>query len=96
MLLGLGEVIAPLVQMLDAPAVPAPRRAVADLAGVADAVSGARDVEQLSRPLLDALHDLTGLASAYLTVIHEDEDVQEIRYSRSGRRRRRPRPTPTR
>jgi diguanylate cyclase len=80
---GLGDVIAPLVCALSA-SVPVPRRAP-DLATVADAVSAAQDVEHLSRPLLDALHDLTGLASSYLTVIHEDDEVQEIRYSRNTR-----------
>ena len=84
-LLGLGEVMAPLVQALDAAPRPASRLTLADLSSVADAVAGARDVEQLSRPLLDALHDLTGLASSYLTVLHEDDDVQEIRYSRNTR-----------
>ena len=84
-LLGLGEVMSPLVQALDVPAPSASHLTLADLSSVADAVSGARDVEQLSRPLLDALHDLTGLASSYLTVIHEDDDVQEIRYSRNTR-----------
>ena len=84
-LLGLGEVMVPLVQALDVAPVSASRLTLADLSSVAEAVGGARDVEQLSRPLLDALHDLTGLASSYLTVIHEDEDVQEIRYSRNTR-----------
>lgn len=81
---GLGDVIAPLLRAASGRDVPAPREAP-DLAVIADAVSGARDVETLSRPLLDALHDLTGLASSYLTVIHDDRDVQEIRYSRNTR-----------
>ncbi len=80
---GLGEVVAPLLRALSA-RVPAPRLAP-DLSTVADAVSGARDLQQLSRPLLDVLHDLTGLASTYLTVIHEERDEQEIRYSRNTR-----------
>ncbi len=80
---GLGVVVQPLVGALSASA-PAPRR-TPDLAAIADAVSAAQDVEHLSRPLLDALHDLTGLASSYLTVIHEGEDVQEIRYARNTR-----------
>ena len=84
-LLGLGEVMSPLVLALDEVPRPASRLTLTDLSNVADAVADARDVEQLSRPLLDALHDLTGLASSYLTVIHEDEDVQEIRYSRNTR-----------
>lgn len=80
---GLGEVIAPLLIGLTR-TVPAPRRSP-DLPTIADAVSGARDVEALSRPLLNALHDLTGLASVYLTVIHDDQDLQEIRYARNTR-----------
>jgi diguanylate cyclase len=80
---GLGEVVVPLLPGL-AGTLPAPRAAPA-LSSIADAVTGARDVEQLSRPLLDALHDLTGLASSYLTVIHEERDEQEIRYSRNTR-----------
>jgi hypothetical protein len=59
---GLADVIAPLVLALSA-SVPAPRCSP-DLAGIADAVSNAQDVEHLSRPLLDALHDLTGVASS--------------------------------
>ena len=55
------------------------------LAAVAAAVEGAHDVERLSRPLLEAIGDLTGLASTYLTVVHEDDGVQEIRYSRNTR-----------
>lgn len=43
--------------------------------------STGREVELLSRPLLDALQELTGLASTYLTVIWAEEDVQEIRYA---------------
>ncbi len=83
-LAGLGEVVAPLLAALDAPALPRPRTAP-DLAAVADAVGGAEDVEQLTRPLLEALQELTGLASSYLTVVHEDDGVQEIRYARNTR-----------
>jgi diguanylate cyclase (GGDEF)-like protein len=84
-LTGLAEVVQPWLAALDAPAVPEQRRGGVDLAVVAEAVSTARDVEELSRPLLDALHELTGLGSTYLTVVHEDRDVQEIRYSRNTR-----------
>ena len=52
MLIGLAEVVAPLVQALDEP--PAPSSS-------------------------------TGLASAYLTIVHEDDGVQEIRYARNTR-----------
>lgn len=40
-----------------------------------------REVELLSRPLLEALQELTGLASSYLTVVWDDEGLQEIRYA---------------
>ena len=82
-LLGLGEVVAPLLLALDA-RVPAPREAP-DLADVAEAVARAEGLEDLSRPLVDALQELTGFASAYLTVIHEDRGVQEIRYATNVR-----------
>ena len=84
-LLGLGEVVVPLVQGLDVARNPTSHLTLADLSSVAEAVAGAASIEQLTRPLLEALHDLTGLASSYLTVIHEDDDVQEIRYSRNTR-----------
>ena len=84
-LVGLAEVVAPLVLALDAlPAEPEPKPTTG-LAAVAAAVEGAHDVERLSRPLLGALGDLTGLASTYLTVVHEDDGVQEIRYSNNTR-----------
>jgi diguanylate cyclase len=52
-----------------------------DLEKVATTVAQATDVESLTRPLLEALHGVTGMASTYLTVIHDARDVQEIRYS---------------
>ena len=52
-----------------------------DIRRVAEAVDNASDLETLTRPLLEALHDVTGMASTYLTVVHEERDVQEIRYS---------------
>jgi len=81
-LLGLAQVIAPLVRALDAPPSPA---ATTGLAEIAAAVDGATDLERLSRPLLDSLRDLTGLASTYLTVVHEDDDLQEVRFARNTR-----------
>lgn len=81
-LTGLAQVIAPMVLAMDAPHEPKPESV--GLATVAAAVEGALDVERLSRPLLEALGDLTGLASAYLTVVHEDDGVQEIRYARNA------------
>ncbi|MCW2779331.1 MAG: sensor diguanylate cyclase [Frankiales bacterium] len=69
-------------QLVPAQLVPAQRTA-ADLVGLAGVVSGADGVEGLTRPLLDALHDLSGIASTYLTVVHAERDVQEIRYARN-------------
>lgn len=81
----------------DAPAAPAPapveaagpalpaQRAAAQMASVADAVSQADSVEGLTRPLLDALHELSGIATSYLTVLHEDAGVQEVRFARNAR-----------
>lgn len=82
-LTGLAEVAAPLVQSPSGAARATP--AAPELAALAAAVDAANDIERLSRPLLDALQDLTGLASTYLTVVHEDDDVQEIRYARNSR-----------
>jgi len=82
-LTGLAEVLAPIVLAMDAP--PEPQPESTGLAAVAAAVEGAHDVERLSRPLLEALGNLTGLASAYLTVVHKDDGVQEVRYARNAR-----------
>jgi diguanylate cyclase len=76
---GIGEVVAPLLGALDLPDLPLQRPAP-DLSSLAETVAGSRDVEQLSRPLLDALHELTGLGSTYLTVIDEERDQQEVRF----------------
>jgi diguanylate cyclase len=54
---------------------------VPELERVAHAVEQAADLESLTRPLLETLHDVTGMASTYLTVVHDERDVQEIRYS---------------
>lgn len=51
------------------------------LARVAQVVSTAHDLETLTRPLLETLQGLSGLASTYLTVVHLDADEQEVRYS---------------
>ncbi|MDP3712397.1 MAG: diguanylate cyclase [Mycobacteriales bacterium] len=83
----LADAAAPWLLELDRSAgtsIPAPRTAT-DLQGLAEVLFRADDLETLSRPLLDALHELTGLGSTYLTVIHEDRDVQEIRYSTNTR-----------
>ncbi len=80
----LAYVITPLTLDLERVVIPAPR-SVSDLSTLSETVASAQSVEQLSRPLLDALHEMTGLASSYLTVIHEQEDSQEIRYSLNTR-----------
>ncbi len=80
----IGEVLVPLLRELDKPHLPLPRdrpSAALPIATVASTVSDSTDVETLSRPLLDLLHDLTGLASTYLTVIDEERGMQEIRFS---------------
>ncbi len=79
----LAEVVGELYPALLRPptsAVPAPRRPT-DLGGLADVVTAAPDLEGLTRPLLDALHEMSGIASTYLTVVHEEQDEQEIRFS---------------
>ncbi|GAA3813922.1 GGDEF domain-containing protein [Nocardioides panacisoli] len=83
-LTGLAEVMAPLVLALGS-SVEQPPAAPTGLESLATAVEGAEDVEHLTRPLLEALADLTGLASTYLTVVHEASGVQEIRYARNSR-----------
>lgn len=82
-LVGLAEVVAPLVRALDA--APAQQPVATGPAPVVAAVEGAESVERLSRPLLEALQHLTGLASTYLTVVHEDVGVQEVRYALNTR-----------
>jgi diguanylate cyclase len=57
------------------PSTPAP-----DLAAVAGVVLRAADVEGLVRPLLAALQQITGLATARLTVVHGASRAQEVRY----------------
>ena len=83
-LAGLAEVVAPLVRALGVPLEAEPE-APTGLESLATAVEVAEDVEHLTRPLLEALADLTGLASTYLTVVHEATGQQEIRYARNGR-----------
>ncbi len=55
------------------------------LQAVADVVGTAHNLESLTRPLLEALQKLTGLASTYLTVVHAAADEQEIRFSNNAR-----------
>lgn len=82
-LTGLATVVGPLVRALDD--VPETATAPVELAAMVTAVESAEDLEGLSRPLLEALADLTGLASTYLTVVDQDADVQEVRYARNTR-----------
>jgi K+-sensing histidine kinase KdpD len=44
---------------------------------------GNRDLEKLTRPLLEALAKLAGLESTYLTVFHWDRREQEVRFVHS-------------
>jgi diguanylate cyclase len=80
----LAEVIAPLVRALDRDA--GEQQPPTGLAAVAASVEDAHDLERLSRPLIDALRDLTGLSSTYLTEIRLDAGVQEIRYATNTRK----------
>ena len=72
---GLAEVVTSWLAALQAPVLPEPlplpRRAHAS------------PLEKLSRPLLDALSEVTGLASVYLTEVREEAGLQEIRFSRN-------------
>ena len=46
---------------------------------LAEVVSAAEDVEQMTRPLLEALRQVSGMASAFLTRVEDDE--QSVLYS---------------
>lgn len=89
----LGEVVEQLLRQSDVrePDVPVPGDDLpagsvpAALAAVAEAVDRADDLERLSRPLIDALLDLTGLSSAYLTAVDANADVQEILFAGNAR-----------
>jgi K+-sensing histidine kinase KdpD len=50
------------------------------LASAARAVRTAADFEGLVRPLLDALQAASGYESTYFTLIHWDDDEQEVKY----------------
>lgn len=50
---------------------------------LADTVADARDLEGLTRPLLEVLEAITGMESTYLTMIDERKGVQHILYSRN-------------
>lgn len=53
------------------------------LTQLAESVSGAQDLETLTRPLLQLLEAVTGLQSTYLTTVDEAGGVQRILYSRN-------------
>ncbi|MDM4768992.1 sensor domain-containing diguanylate cyclase [Solimonas sp. SE-A11] len=50
---------------------------------LAESVSGANDLESLTRPLLELLETVTGMESTYLTTIDQDHGVQHVLYSRN-------------
>ena len=53
------------------------------LSRFAESVTGARDLESLTRPLLELLEAVSGLESTYLTLIDESAGVQRILFSRN-------------
>ena len=50
---------------------------------IAEITARAANLEQLSRPFLEMLQDLTGFESTYVTVLHWDDFKQEVRYARN-------------
>jgi len=50
---------------------------------LSERVTQARDLESLTRPLLEMLEAVTGLESTYLTEIDEGQSTQHIRYARN-------------
>ena len=88
MLQALAEVAAPLAAQLGSDVVgTAPDRSatLADLDRLVAATSGATDLESLARPLLEVLHDVTGLASTYLTTVDVAGGVQHVRLAHNTR-----------
>jgi len=57
---------------------------------LSQSVTRARTVEELTRPLLELLEDITGFESTYLTVIDLEQGVQRILYARNTRQMRIP------
>lgn len=70
--------------------VPATSASAPSVLRLADAVTGANTLEQLVRPLLGLLEEVTGLESTYLTMIDDAVGVQHILYSRNSQRLRIP------
>ncbi|XOZ35136.1 diguanylate cyclase domain-containing protein [Halomonadaceae bacterium KBTZ08] len=54
------------------------------LSQLAHSVSSAVSLEGLVRPMLDLIQQATGLDSVYLTMLHHEEDAQEIVYARNS------------
>ncbi|PPE72459.1 diguanylate cyclase [Solimonas fluminis] len=52
---------------------------------LAESVSGANDLESLTRPLLELLETITGMESTYLTTVDEAHGVQHVLYARNTR-----------
>ncbi|WP_131107087.1 sensor domain-containing diguanylate cyclase [Pseudomonas sp. Sample_10] len=50
---------------------------------LSDTIPNARTLEQLTRPLLTLLSQVTGMESTYLTTIDTDEGVQRIEFARN-------------
>ncbi len=74
---------APKNRMNTASASPAAELSVLQLA---DTVAQAHSLEQLVRPLLGLLEEVTGLDSTYLTTIDDSAGVQHVLYSRNSQR----------
>ena len=52
---------------------------------LSETVTRARTVEELTRPLLELLEDITGFESTYLTVVDLERGVQRVLYARNTR-----------
>lgn len=57
---------------------------------LSDTVTRARSVEELARPFLQILEELTGMESTYLTRIDLMQGVQQVLYARNSRELRIP------
>ena len=56
------------------------------LARIARSLSNARTLEDLARPLLGLLGDVSGLESTYLTKIDLIQGVQHVQFARNSKR----------
>lgn len=54
------------------------------LAQLSESVSTAQSLEELTRPLLEMLEEVTGLESTYLTSVDEAQGLQHILYARNS------------